>query len=268
MEPWEGAGMAYLGSFICVLTAAWLLLCVLRGGQRALAERRWQTLRIAMMREELALIRRQAARAPGTDAAWEGVRKFRVARKVEECHACHSFYLEPHDGKPLPPFRPGQYLTFQLRVPGHTQPLHRCYSLSDAPRENMYRCTIRQVPGDPNRPDSAAGRASTFFNQVVQEGDLLDVKAPRGTFALDLMNPRPIVLLGAGIGVTPLLSMLNASVEATPEREVFFFLGVRNSREHPFKRHLEAVASRCPQVVLDVSYSAALESDRQGTDYQ
>lgn len=263
----ERGFMAYVGWCLCGLTAIWLLVHVARGVQRCLAEFRWQSLRIELLREELAAVRRQAARAPSEIAAWEGFRKFRVARKVEECQGCHSFYLEPHDGKPLPPFRPGQYLTFQLRIPGQPQPLFRCYSISDAPRANAYRCTIKKVTTSGHRAATATGRASTYFHDVVKEGDLLDVKAPRGSFVLDLAQSRPVVLLGAGIGITPLLSMLNAALEETPDRAIFFFLGVRNSRVHPFKRHLESIGSRANQIRLDISYSNPLDTDREGVDY-
>jgi uncharacterized protein len=76
---------------------------------------------------------------------WNGYRKFVISKKVKECEDVYSFYLKPHDGRPLPPFKPGQYLTFQLNIPGHAKPLIRCYSLSDSHRPDVYRVTIKRA---------------------------------------------------------------------------------------------------------------------------
>jgi hypothetical protein len=82
-------------------------------------------------------------------AAWSGFRKFRVAKKIMEKGDCCSFYLEPHDGRELPAFLPGQYLTFKLKVPGQPKEVTRCYSLSDSPNPQYYRVTIKRVPPPP-----------------------------------------------------------------------------------------------------------------------
>ena len=94
---------------------------------------------------------------------WNGYRKFTVAKKVQECRGVCSLYLKPHDGKPLPPFKPGQYITFQLNIPGLSKPVVRCYSLSDSPhRTDYYRVTIKKEPAPPDKPDIKPGVASTF----------------------------------------------------------------------------------------------------------
>ena len=72
------------------------------------------------------------------ELAWEGLRKFYIERKVHETDSISSFYLKPYDREAIPPFLPGQYLTFQLRIPGQAKPVTRCYSLSDTPLHRDY----------------------------------------------------------------------------------------------------------------------------------
>ena len=92
----------------------------------------------------------RALRAQREDeaSAWTGFRKFEVQRKVDEGGDICSFYLAPHDRKRLPGFKPGQYLTFKLDIPGRDKPTVRCYSLSDAPGTAYYRLSIKRLGPD------------------------------------------------------------------------------------------------------------------------
>lgn len=202
--------------------------------------------------------------------AWAGWRKFQVAWKRYENarkDIC-SFYLIPHDGKPIPAYEPGQFLTFRLDVPGQSKAVVRCYSLSDAARPDWYRVSIRRL-GAPPGSDFPPGVSSNFFHGQVNEGDILDVKAPGGNFYLDPNQVHPVVLIGGGVGITPMLSMLNAIVAARTARETWFFLGVRDAEDHPMKEHLETVARENPNVHLHVVYSQPREGvDQLGRDYQ
>ncbi|MEK9629932.1 MAG: 2Fe-2S iron-sulfur cluster-binding protein [Nitrospinota bacterium] len=200
--------------------------------------------------------------------SWNGFRKFRIASKVKETHDITSFYLAPHDGKPLPGFIPGQYLTFQLHIQGQAQPVVRCYSLSDSPyHPERYRVSIKRVLPPRDEPNAPAGLASNYFHDNLNEHDIVDVKAPSGHFCLNMTEKSPIVLLAGGVGITPLLSMLNALVEIESQREIWFFLGVRNKKEHVMKEHLENVAKENNNVNLKIFYSSPEESDVKGTDY-
>ena len=178
------------------------------------------------------------------ERAWNGFRKFRVARKVQETHDTCSLYLAPPDGQLLSPFQPGQYLTFQLNIPGTNErapakPVVRCYSLSDsADHPDAYRVTIKRTLAPRGRPELPPGVASTFFHDQVREGDILDVKAPSGQFTLDLAQQTPVVLIAGGVGLTPLLSMLLSIVEGGSRREVWLFYGVRNRAEHMMQESL------------------------------
>lgn len=202
-----------------------------------------------------------------TELSWNGFRKFQIARKSLECEGIRSFYLRPHDRKALPPFNPGQYLTFRLNIAGQPKPVVRCYSLSDSPKGDHYRVTIKKLPPPRDKPDAPPGLSSSFFYDQLHEGDIVDVKAPSGHFYLDMTKQAPAVLIAGGVGITPVLSMLNAIVETGSKRETWFFLGVRNSKEHIMKDHLSAIARENENVHLHVCYSNPGEDDVAGEDY-
>jgi len=204
-------------------------------------------------------------------AAWSGFRTFRVERKIFEdsLQSICSFYLYPEDGQALPSFLPGQFLTFRLDVTTATEgteQIIRCYSLSDAPRPDYYRISIKRVPPPPtgNRPP---GRSSSHFHDHVEVGSLLQVRAPAGHFHID-RSAAPVVLIAGGIGITPLLSMLNWCLAEQPGREIWLFYGVRNSREMVMKSYLESLEAAHPNFRLRVCFSDPLPDDVAVRDYQ
>ena len=201
------------------------------------------------------------ARAAHAIPEWEGWRPLRVVAIVDEALGTKSFYLSPVDGRPLAPFAPGQYLTFRLHPPAGGDSLVRCYSLSDFPHEDYYRSTIKLIPPPRDRPDLPPGRGSSHFHEHVHVGDVLDARAPAGTFFLDTLSAEPVVLVGAGIGITPLVSMLGAAIHAGRRRTIYALFGFRNSREQPFKEHLETLARDHRNLHLHVNYSAPLARD-------
>jgi uncharacterized protein len=202
------------------------------------------------------------------DASWEGLRKFKIDRKVIEAEDTCSFYLRPHDGKPLPPFDPGQHLTFQLKIPGQPKPVIRCYSLSDSPLETeYYRVTIKRIMPPPTTPDLPPGLASSFFHSL-DVGALLDVRAPAGNFYLDRESNRPVVLIAGGVGLTPLLSMLNTINRTESKRETWFIYAVVNRRHHAMYDHLNLIACEHHNVRVVAVYSSPTESCVHGRDYQ
>jgi ferredoxin-NADP reductase len=211
---------------------------------------------------------------PTAKAAWDGFREFVVQRRVIEDAAgsvC-SFYLVPADGGSLPAFRPGQYLTFSLPIRNPATPqartVVRCYSLSDRPRPDYYRVTIKRVPSPPDTPDAPPGLSSGHFHDQVQEGTRLLVRAPAGHFHLMDAEPLPIVLLGSGIGITPMLSILDAVLESRSSRQVWLYYGVRDGTEHIMREHLQELAREHPSFRLHVCYSNPGATDVEGVDYQ
>ncbi|MBP6338104.1 MAG: 2Fe-2S iron-sulfur cluster binding domain-containing protein [Vitreoscilla sp.] len=212
-----------------------------------------------------------AAASPGAGpgSAWAGWREFRVAqRRFEDAaQAQCSFYLQPTDGQPLPAFKPGQFLTFSLDVAA-ARTITRCYSLSDQPDPAHYRVTIKRVPAPAGHPEFAPGLSSNHFHDQVQVGDILRVKAPAGHFFIDPDPGVPVVLIGGGIGITPMMSMLGWCLARQPRRTVHLYYGLRDSREHAFKPLLEDMAAAHPALHLNIVYSRPGESDVLGRDHQ
>lgn len=213
-----------------------------------------------------AALRFARASQPGLKG-WTGTRAFRVSAVVDEAQDCRSYYLMPDDGRPLPRFEPGQYLTFHLPTADPARPLVRCYSLSERPRDDFYRVTVKRVAAVDGNQQSPWGRGSNYFHREVRPGARLDVEAPQGAFFLDPTDSRPIVLAGAGIGITPLVSMASALIHAGDRRRIYFFAGFRCSREHPFRARLAEFKGDSPNLYLDISYSQPLVSDLQDREY-
>jgi ferredoxin-NADP reductase len=210
---------------------------------------------------------------PQTAPGWDGFRELRVERRVVEDRkrSVCSFHLVPADGQALPPFRPGQYLTFKLRIAdpatGEVKTVVRCYSLSDRPRPDHYRVSVKRVPPPADQPNQPPGTASNFFHDQVRVGARLWVKAPAGQFYLR-NETLPVVLIGGGIGITPMLSMLNSLLESGDPREVWLYYGVRNGDEQVMKAQLRMLATRYSQFNLHICYSDPDPGDVEGRDYQ
>ena len=256
-----------------LLLAAALLIQVLVEIGRALlrlySERAQLRVTLAKLRLQVQETKLRCQEVEQTRLVWNGYRKFSVAKKARECEDVWAFYLKPHDGKPLPPFKPGQYLTFQLDIPGRDKPLIRCYSISDGPHHaDYYRVTIKKEKAPPDKPDLPPGAASSFFCDAVKEGDILSVKAPTGHFFLDMTKNNPIVLIAGGVGVTPMLSMAQAIAASGSKRETWFFFGVRNTQEHIHKAELEKLAAEHENIQLHVCYSRPGANAVKGRDYQ
>lgn len=198
---------------------------------------------------------------------WTGVRKFSIESKVREAAGVYSFYLKPHDGKPLPPFVPGQYLTVEVAMPGKAQPQVRCYSLSDAPgSRDFYRITVKRIGEGEKGPGSPAGVVSTRLHEL-PEGATINVRAPSGQFFLDVRRARPVVLIAGGIGITPLLSMLNTICNYGLKREVYLFYGVRDRNHHALYDHLQELRRKHKNFHLVVCYSRPTPTCKKGRDY-
>ena len=145
-----------------------------------------------------------------------GFREFVVQRIEPESETITSFYLRPEEGHhPTYDFWPGQFLTLELDIPGQTEPILRTYSISDAKGRWVHRVTIKREPAPADRPDLPPGLSSTYFHDRVAVGTKIRVGPPRGKFRLDPDEPGPVVLVSAGVGLTPMVSMLEAIAEET-----------------------------------------------------
>jgi len=190
---------------------------------------------------------------------------------VEESKIVTSFYLVPEDNSGLATFRPGQYLSFRLRTQGTSNWIFRNYSLSDRPGLNYYRVTIKRETKPLASPGAPAGLSSNFFHDSVAVGSVLDVGSPVGHFYLEDnahdSSLEPLVLLSAGIGFTPLISILNTLVHLKSKREIYYIHGTSSGDSHAMRDHLAKIAAENENVKLHVCYSSPKETDILGKDY-
>lgn len=258
---WPLVGALLLGIALVIVS------CAIRewfSEARSAKRRGFERLRLT----EVALSAAKSARKKTViNLGWTGLRKFVVHRRESENADICSFYLRPQDEKNLPGFKPGQYLTFQIQMEGTSKPLVRCYSLSDAPGLDHYRVSIKRVPAPRDRPKALPGLGSNFFHDRVLQGDVLDVKAPAGHYFLHETDPRPVCLLSAGIGITPVLSILIHLTRERTDREIWFFHGVREGRELVHVKTLRAIANANPNVHLHICFSNPGPADQVGRDF-
>ncbi len=238
---------------------------------RAAGSQRQATAELNSFKQRAGILLEQAkVERDRSELSWNGKRKFRIDRRVVENEAgdiC-SFYLVPHDERPVPSFYPGQFLTFELPIPGEPQPVVRCYSLSDSPSEDYYRVSIKRQGPPPNAPKGTPpGLSSNYFHDQLQEGDIVEAMAPSGGFYLDEESERGVVLIGGGVGITPVLSMLNSLVARRSNREIWLFYGIRNRVEHAMADHLRAIDRAHANVHVVICYSRPSETCREGEDY-
>ena len=205
-------------------------------------------------REQLDADEAAAATEPSRhpEPAWAGFRRLTVTKVVQESTAVSSFYLSAEDGSQLPAARAGQYLTLRITGAGTPAPI-RSYSLSSAADIGTYRITVKQEPH---------GAASGYLNRSMRPGATLDVAAPRGEFVLDDGGAGAILLVSAGIGVTPVLSMLHQLAEVHSERDIWWLHGARGPQEHPFADEAHGLLAALPHSREHVFYSAATSSER------
>jgi len=204
---------------------------------------------------------RDAALAEG---GWSGWRPFKVCRRVRESDEITSFYLYPVDGAPVPGFIPGQFVSLRGKAGDGTLIQPRQYSLSDAPGTDYLRLSIKREAGAADRPD---GLISTWLHDEIMEGSLVELSPPFGDFTLHAERETPVVLISGGVGLTPMMAMLNHLVREQPQRRVVFVHGVRHRGAHALNDHVRDLADRHPQLAVTVFYETVAANDRQGIDY-
>lgn len=194
-----------------------------------------------------------AARPP---PAWRGFRPIRVSRKIAETNSVTSLILDPADGHPGAVALPGQFVIVRLGPPA-APAMTRSYSLSRHSDAASYRLSIKR---------EAHGIASTYIADALKPGDVVQLGAPRGSFTLQ-QGTRPIVLLSAGIGVTPVLAMLHALAAEGSPRDVWWLHGTRNGREHAFAAEVRELLPRLAHHHSHVCYSTPDPGDRLEVDF-
>lgn len=195
---------------------------------------------------------------------WEGYRAFSVDRKVKESDVITSFYLVARDGGPLARFEPGQYVSVKMDIPGEEHTQIRQYSLSDAPGKPYYRISVKREEGYPDRP---AGKVSVYLHKQVKEGDILWLSAPGGAFTLNREDSRPVVLISGGVGLTPMLSMLNTLAETDPQRPVTFIHSAANGNVHAMREEVASLVQKLPYLSVYFCYTKPTDPDKTARVY-
>jgi ferredoxin-NADP reductase/MOSC domain-containing protein YiiM len=195
-----------------------------------------------------------AAAAPPASAAqaWPGFRKLHVTKIVSESETVSSIYLATTEDTPLPAARPGQYLTLRVVGAGDPPPV-RSYSLSSAPGAEPYRISVKHAP---------KGVVSGYLTTKLTAGSDLEAAAPRGDFVLDEDDDSPVLLLSAGIGVTPVMAMLHQLAATYSQREVWWLHGARGPREHPLAKEARLLLRSLSHAREHVFYSSATPAER------
>jgi len=190
--------------------------------------------------------------------AWNGFRILKVAAVHQETSEVSSIVLEAQDGSSLPPSLPGQYLVLRLYPDKNARVIVRSYSISGATGAGQYRISVKRD----------AGPGSRYIVDSIRAGDLLETSAPRGNFVLR-SSARPVVLISAGIGVTPVLSMLHAlsSDHLRSSGEVWWIHAARNAREHVFAEEARKLLDMIPGSHSVIAYSSPDTTDQAGRDF-
>ncbi len=232
--------------------------------QRALRipalSRGWQSSFQAILEQDLSS--KTAAGNPGLASeeeapAWPGFRQMRVTQIRKESDSVTSFVLAPIEGQMLPTFHAGQFVVLRLLVDPDKPPILRSYSLSDLPVADHFRIAVKR---------ESNGVGSSFLCSRVREGDAVDVSAPRGSFTLQ-PGANPVVLLSAGVGATPVMSMLHALAAEKSGREIWWIYGARNSVDHPFAGESRSLLRQLPRGRSYIVYSRPAATDQLGLDF-
>ncbi|MGL4474962.1 MAG: NO-inducible flavohemoprotein [Shewanella sp.] len=202
---------------------------------------------------EKTLYQQAAAQTGG----WQGTRAFTISAKRKESDVITSFELTPVDGMPVPTFTPGQYLSVKLTHPRLANTEIRQYSLSDCSNGRNFRISVKSEP---------QGKVSNLLHEAFQVGDTIEVIPPAGDFMLTTAAERPLVLISAGVGLTPMLAMLNQRL-TTNSSKTLWLHACENSQVHAFGADIQAKQAKNPQLSSFVWYRAPQINDTLGEQF-
>ncbi|WP_404479213.1 NO-inducible flavohemoprotein [Novosphingobium sp. BL-52-GroH] len=188
---------------------------------------------------------------------WNGWRDFRIEKVIPESSVITSFVLRPADGGPVMTHKPGQYLTFWIEIPGHPS-IKRNYSISSASNGESYRISVKLEPH---------GLVSGWLHDNAKPGTILKVAAPAGEFFLDGAPDRPIVLLSGGVGLTPMVAMLEALVAGGSDVPVHYVHGTHDRSTHAMRDHVRALAAKTANVNVVDFHQTPIAGEIAGQDY-
>jgi ferredoxin-NADP reductase/MOSC domain-containing protein YiiM len=195
----------------------------------------------------------EAAAHPATP----GFRRLAVTAKDRESADVLSFTMQSPGDEPLQTPLPGQYVVLRLQPATGGPPLFRSYSLSGPPSTERYRISVKIEPN---------GAAGVWLREHIRVGDTLEVSSPRGSFVLQI-GDRPVVLLSAGIGATPVLAMLHALAAARSTQRILWLHAARDREHHPFVAEVHSLMLALPNGRSYICYSRPGSLDRPGEDF-
>jgi nitric oxide dioxygenase len=211
---------------------------------------------------------------------WQGWRKFTIVDKKAETDTITSFYLKPVDGKPLPRYRPGHYVSLQIPLPELDGLLQsRQFSLSEAPRDNAdhYRVSVKReyTIENPSLEDLARGKVpgviSNKLHNLYNVGDVVELSAPHGDFFFDaskLAAEDPVVLLSVGVGATPVMAILqDIAASPAPRRPVTWAHAARDRAGVCFADEARKIAAENSNVTTRIFAKNVGEADKLGEDH-
>ncbi len=185
-------------------------------------------------------------------------KEFIIDQIVQESTIIKSFYLRRADDRPLDSYLPGQFVTLRVRPDNTTQEYSRNYTLSDCPGKEYFRLTIKR---------EEQGIVSKYMHDVLQAGDQIDLSKPHGDFHLSINHSRPAVLISGGVGITPMLSMLEYITAYEPDRRVLFIHASRNKAVQPMLARLRELTVMYKNLYLSVHHSEPTSDEREFIDY-
>jgi ferredoxin-NADP reductase/predicted pyridoxine 5'-phosphate oxidase superfamily flavin-nucleotide-binding protein len=191
------------------------------------------------------------------DVASDSVRALRLVEKTRESADVTSFYFEAEDGRRLADFAAGQHLPIEVLLSADDEKAKRTYSLSSGPSDDRYRISVKREP---------QGTVSRHLHDSLEVGATLSARMPAGDFVLD-HGSRPVVLVSAGIGVTPMVSMLHDLAASPESRSVWFVHGARDGEHHALADDVRSLIAARDGLHAHISYSRPLAEDRQGRDF-
>jgi len=182
---------------------------------------------------------------------------FYIDSIIKESNTITSFYIKPKQGKVVQDYKPGQFITVRTSLTDGTT-LLRNYTVSSNPGNSYYRLTIKR---------ELQGAMSRYFHDTLKVGSEIDVTLPMGDFYLNSTIETPIVLLSGGVGITPMMSMLEFVVKHQPQRQVYFLHSSLDKNVQPFRKRLKELSEEYNQLVVTTFHSHPLNDEKEGIDY-
>ena len=188
------------------------------------------------------------------------LRQLQITQIRQESVDVRSFVLSAIDSKPLPTFHPGQYISVSVNFPDGSRQI-RQYSLSDAPDKPYLRISVKR---EVEKDKSPSGQVSNWLHDNVKVNDKIQVSSPFGDFRPNIAADAPLVLVSAGVGITPMISTLNQLALTRPEHQVIFAHAARSRSHHSHTTDLEEAIDRMPNLKVITFYESPHPSDKLG----